>query len=75
MIYAPDMKGRQATGEQASSNKPRRLIAPIPKTEPPLEESFVFPAETGGWRRRGVKRDKETKGSISKNKRTTIAIF
>ena len=73
MIFAPKLKNRKAIDEQ-NGEKSRRLIVPIPKTEPPLEESFVFPAENGG-RRRAANRDKETKGTIPKNKRTTIAIF
>lgn len=44
MIVAPKLKNREAIDEQ-NGEKPRRLIVPIPKTEPPLEESFVFPAE------------------------------
>ncbi len=74
MIVAPKLKNREAIDEQ-NGEKPRRLIVPIPKTEPPLEESFVFPAENGGGRRRAVKRDKETKGTIPKNKRSAFTIF
>ncbi len=56
-------------------NDKRRLIVPIPKSEPPLEESFIFPADNDGLKRRATKRDKETKDAVPKNKRTSVTII
>lgn len=56
-------------------NMDRRLIVSIPKSEPPLEDSFVFPADNGGLRRRVGKPEKEAKGAVPKNRRPSYTII
>lgn len=72
MIYVTGYEPRKPAGKQP----PKRLVVDFPKSEPPLESSFVFPGDQNGVPRgRRKLEEKETEGSVSENRRAAFAIF
>jgi hypothetical protein len=70
MIYVDEVSAHP----QKEGATDRSVIFPIPKGEPPLESSYVFPAEvSGGLGGRGDK--KKASKSVSKNRQPSFAII